>query len=84
MTRTEVIELAKQAGIKPYLENVVRREWHGYEPELEHFANLVAAKEREACAALFEADKFADTSTDYRIWYNEQMDMSAERIKGKT
>jgi hypothetical protein len=43
MTQNEIIEMAKQAGIK-------RDTAEYYKDELEAFANLVAAKEREACA----------------------------------
>jgi len=51
MTQDEIIETAKEAG---YLDlSPIKR---GMElKELEAFANLVAAKEREACAKLCDA-----------------------------
>jgi hypothetical protein len=49
MTQDEIIEMAKEAGICTWLkppEDVKER--------LETFAKLVAQREREACAKLFE------------------------------
>jgi hypothetical protein len=46
MTRDEVIEMAKQAGLDDDIFPL--GEWD--DPELMTFAKLVAAKEREACA----------------------------------
>jgi hypothetical protein len=43
MTQDEIIAMAKQAGLP------------GYPDEIEAFAKLVAAKEREACAKLCES-----------------------------
>lgn len=48
MTQDEIIEMAIQAGASPD-ENKI---WLMYAEEIEIFANLVAAKEREACKAL--------------------------------
>ena len=48
MTQDEIIEMARQAGMS------IRSNWA--EQELEAFANLVAAKEREACAKVCEAN----------------------------
>ena len=42
MTKEEIIEMAKQAGLDPDLWN--------YTDAFETFARLVAEKEREACA----------------------------------
>ena len=54
MNKEEIIEMARQAGLDPDLWN--------YTDAFEHFAKLVAEKEREACAntaglALLGADK---------------------------
>ncbi len=47
MTRDDIIRMAREAGIsKPWDQEPVKWE------TLERFANLVAAAEREACAAL--------------------------------
>ena len=46
MTQDEIIDMAIQAGASPD-ENKI---WLMYAEEIETFANLVAAKEREACA----------------------------------
>jgi hypothetical protein len=47
MTRDDIIRMGREAGITS-LNSV----WLGYTRELERFAHLVAAAEREACAAL--------------------------------
>ncbi len=53
MNRDDIIRMAREAGIsKPWDQEPVKWE------TLERFANLVAATEREACAAL--CDKIAD------------------------
>ena len=46
MTQDKIIELARQAGLDPDLWN--------YTDAFETFANLVAEKEREACANICE------------------------------
>jgi hypothetical protein len=51
MTQDEIIDMAIQAGASPD-KNI----WLMYAEELEVFARLVAAKEREACAKV--ADGF--------------------------
>jgi hypothetical protein len=50
MTQDEIIERAIQAGASPD-ENKI---WLMYAEEIETFAKLVAAKEREACAEIAE------------------------------
>ena len=50
MTQDEIIEMAIQAGASPD-ENKI---WLMYAEEIETFAKLVAAKEREACAKVCE------------------------------
>ena len=50
MTRDDIIRMAREAGWTGPEENVT------YVAMLERFANLVAAAEREACAALCDAE----------------------------
>jgi hypothetical protein len=50
MTQDEIIDMAIQAGASPD-ENKI---WLMYAEEIETFAKLVAAKEREACAKVCE------------------------------
>ena len=45
MTKDEIIRMAREAGLFTHKE---------VQPELERFANLVAAAEREACAKVCE------------------------------
>lgn len=62
MTRDEIVELARDAGFNqsnPYEELIVRHSngsWIGVTNRLERFAALVAAAEREACAAICDAE----------------------------
>lgn len=55
MTQDEIIDMAIQAGASPD-ENKI---WLMYAEEIETFANLVAAKEREACAKVCEKTFFS-------------------------
>ena len=51
MTQDEIIEMAQECkliGMRPYLDGI-------YSESLIAFANLVAAKEREACAKVCES-----------------------------
>ena len=56
MTQDEIIEMARQAGLWETRHSVEMA--IGGESELEAFAKLVAAKEREACAKT--AEKYQD------------------------
>ena len=60
MTKDDIIKLAREAGLAAVLGEHASEYGNGtFEntpyPELERFANLVAAAEREACAKLIEA-----------------------------
>jgi hypothetical protein len=52
MTQDEIIEMAKLAGFEMDDSCVISPQnlWYIYQTQLEAFAKLVAAKEREACA----------------------------------
>jgi hypothetical protein len=73
MTKDDIIKLAREAGF----EKVVAIHPDGAKtvtvapvPELLAFANLVAAAEREACAAMFD---------DHNVWDEEV----GERIRAR-
>jgi hypothetical protein len=59
MTRDDIIKLARQAGLWPsddwYKEYGITTPNEQFLPELERFAALVAAAEREACAKVAES-----------------------------
>ena len=60
MTQDEIIEMAREAGLIHILDEHAHEYGNGtFEntpyPELEAFAHLVAAKEREACAKVCES-----------------------------
>ena len=64
MTQDEIIEMAREAGLIHILDEHAHEYGNGtFEntpyPELEAFANLVAAKEREACAEIAEKQRYA-------------------------
>ena len=56
MTQDEIIDMAIQAGASPD-ENKI---WLMYAEEIETFAKLVAAKEREACAKVCDSFQARD------------------------
>jgi len=60
MTQDEIIEMAKLAGWEMDNSCVLNPQvlWYIYQGQLETFAKLVAAKEREACAKV--ADQISD------------------------
>jgi len=54
MTQDEIIEMAQQAGMTPMKLFGATKFIEVWAPDLLAFAKLVSAKEREACAKLFE------------------------------
>ena len=64
MTKDDIIRMAREAGFAD-AEGVVHAAY-----QLEAFANLVAAAEREACAAMFD---------DHNVWDEEV----GERIRAR-
>ena len=62
MTKDEIIELARQAGVRDD-EHIFEFSQYKY---LERFAKLVAEKEREACAKLVEDSWMAFSRTPNR------------------
>jgi hypothetical protein len=63
MTQDEIIEMAKLAGFEIDDSCVISPQnlWYIYQTQLETFAKLIAAKEREACALICE--NYADTDS---------------------
>ena len=57
MTQDEIIEMARKVGV----EATGNEYWPFFIEELEAFAKLVAAKEREACATLCIDEVWAST-----------------------
>ncbi len=67
MTQDEIIEMARQAGIKRRTDEFYSEFCDGvYFDDLETFAKLVAEKEREACAKLVEDSWMAFSRTPNR------------------
>lgn len=77
MTKDEIIEMARQAGMKAATapSGTVGDYLWGSPYQIETFAKLVAAKEREACLKICEAQ----ASTNY--W--EGADVCAEVIRAR-
>jgi hypothetical protein len=51
MTQDEMIEMARQAELNLYVHDLTEKQ---YIEVIKHFAKLVAAKEREACAKIVQ------------------------------
>ena len=60
MTKDEIIEMARQAGVDMSL----GEHWSFFIEELEAFAKLVAEAEREACAKIVEESSLPDTYSE--------------------
>ena len=76
MTKADIIKLAREAGFMP----TVLNHWPN---ELERFANLVAAAEREDCAKVCEAQKVGYPSY-FEIDERIQQCADAIRARGTT
>jgi len=72
MTPDEVIAMAREAGIASW--HVDLKKWV-YEQGLERFAELVAAKEREACARVCE--NIFQTQRPYEIYAEAAQECAA-------
>jgi phosphoserine phosphatase len=74
MTRDDIIRMAREAGLNPIYsacdEPDVSYAYEDWDEEIEKFAALVAAAEREACAKVCEARYMGD---------NNREDMEARR-----
>jgi hypothetical protein len=64
MTDIDIIRMAKEAGGDDW--GIFR----DFMPEIEHFAKLVAAEEREACLKLFES--YETFGEDYDSYYADK------------
>jgi hypothetical protein len=63
MTKDDIIRMAREAKLSNDFGNL----GYPYLPELEHFANLVAAAERESCAVIaFNAKTYLDAAEAIR------------------
>jgi len=81
MTRTEILELAKQAGCAFNQIMFGRTDYCVMtEFEFERFAQLVAAREREACAKLLENGVFLHDQSPAKLLANE----AAKAIRSRT
>ena len=58
MNREEIIKLARETGVEWLMHNQF------YKDHLQHFAALVAAAEREACAKLVEESSLPDAYSE--------------------
>ena len=67
MTQDEIIEMAREAGFERL--GHTDNDWVCYPEDIKAFANLVAAKEREACAKMCEdygrAEEMQAIGNDY-------------------
>jgi hypothetical protein len=87
MTKDDIIKLALEAGLYTILNEHAHEYGNGYfeitpYPELERFAALVRADEREVCAALLEDNAMHCTHPLFRSLL--QANAAAIRAMGKT
>jgi len=66
MTQDEIIEMLRASCDKDRVDPEQNGFWVIVTEELEHFAKLVAEKEREACAKLFELTDLGGLKND--VW----------------
>jgi len=84
MTRDDIVKWAREAGMHRSTHNLAsnpvqhRYSYDGYEENLERFAALVAAAEREACA------KLADSMRDKTSRYADYLGDVGEAIRSRT
>ena len=75
MNGQEIIEMAKQAGFDEHNAK--------FDTRIEAFANLVAAKEREACLSIAESMSLSDANMS-KSWRTGCRDVSEEiRTRGE-
>ena len=81
MTRTEILELAKQADIQ---DAWFRTPHPGVVAQLERFAQLVAASERESCANVCESMKTVSGDDDVERGFNAALKRASKVIRSRT
>ena len=77
MKTEDIVDMAEQAGLcepRKFIENFV---------QIERFAALVAAAEREACAGLAERRMLIDKNKDKRIGHHHACKTIAEDIRSR-
>jgi len=81
MTRDEFEALAKKAGLAKH-----GLGWTAWESQLERFAELVAAHEREACAVICDRRKIVTPEWQMDQHYNQAASHCAQaiRMRGRT
>lgn len=65
MTRDDIIRMAREAGFSDASQIKLNVEWTCVESEIKHFAALVAAAEREACAKIVDEMAGKDRLSNY-------------------
>ena len=79
MTQDEFEALARKAGLAKY-----GLGWTAWESQLERFAELVAAAEREACATACEVNAARWIDSGGKQWYAAHECAHAIRARSKT
>jgi hypothetical protein len=67
MTRDDIIQMAREAGATRDHPKMLPNFWTLTNPDLERFANLVAAAEREECAKRLDAIGCDHCATNIRL-----------------
>jgi len=76
MNRDDIIRMAREAGFAD-AQGTVHAAY-----QLEHFAALVAAAEREACAKVVDTAKAYEADWDSNDW-NQAVEFCAEAIRAR-
>ena len=82
MTREELKQMGEAAGISPHAFGLASEDaWQ----QVERFAALVAAAEREACAAICDrnANVWNDDLDDWKLGYSASAKSSAAKIRAR-
>jgi hypothetical protein len=82
MTREDVIRMAKEAKLNIGPAGMGQTVWGG-DAELERFADLVAAAEREACAKVCEAMRPTEREFDQRFFTACTLNANAIRARSQ-
>ena len=84
MTRDDIIRLAREAGLEVY--SILEKQqvdWDCLIDDLQEFAALVAAAEREACAEVCEMRKILEVDYEDERHYNQGIEHSAAAIRAR-
>ena len=81
MNREDIIRMAREAGMDAPREIVVNNYWTADYDDIERFAALIAAAEREACAKICDAE--ARDRYHMEVWGDDFANHLAAAIRAR-